>query len=586
MVEEVPKAEQILIDLKKPGRKVKDTKTITADLKEINSYFEKLKKTLTAKLEKEGLDKEEQNKLDLINSNVPIQTYYNALSEEEVENAFGSPMKNSNFNIILEDASLRADKMYFWLLDHVQDVHSPEEIIKTEDSIIFSETSQFGGQYSQIRGGKQQVAQQYLKTISEVMRGLFPLIYEIKQSDELIAMYEAANKYGELSLLVNKKENKNSEFNKKMESYFAAERVLRDKWASEVDGGKLFTFSKPQSQQGPGYVLLPHWFFSTKIRNPKDDESWPEVIKEKIDKMLEDKNVNNEIGNVLSNFFMRFKMWQNESFNQLLATREVKVAYLRQQYANIKLYIEWLKPMLKTIKYMTNRHGRSDAYKDRPDLDPNLLLGLDTTKMELQFIARFEAQGNYIPVIRITMNHQTSSLTFNIGGQNQNIPFGANDMKMDGFVWTKEQWELYQFKKEFDEFEILESLLGSMKDVRREIEKYLKEGIDTSYHDHLKERYPESYTSSTIDKLAKNKAKNKGFGGDIFQPFTELGKGLGAGLKPFGSLFTFKPGFFSSKDAQEEWDDTKHKQKALAIAKKKTWKVYDIFKKAHKCVTW
>ena len=413
------------------------------------------------------------------------------------------------------------------------------------------------------------------------MRSLFPLLYEIKQSDELLSLYEAAERMQEFASY----DDINNPKNRRLaENYFSAERTLRDKWATEVDGGKLFTLARPQQQQGPGYVLLPHWFFTTKLRHPTEKETWPDVISESIEQLVEEKKITREIANVLGNFLLRFKIWQQESYKQLKATRGFKISFLRQQYANIRLYIEWLKPMLHSIRDMMPKMSGNSAYKNHPERNPYLYESLDTTQMTVDLIAIKEAfpskNTKYYQVAVISIDHHASMLTFKIGGQNQIIPFNSNDIRMKGYVWTKEQIDFYLQKESEKEFDILESLFDSLKEVRTQVETYLKEGIDTEYGDRLKRLYCEDNY-----KKVKMGSKDSLSLGSLFSPFGHLYGGLKAGFLPFALLL--EPFGVGKKDnSAGEWKESMQKDNAKGSITGMMFTVYDVFKKAHRCTTW
>lgn len=572
--------EKIILDVQKKGRDDKTQSQILKDLQALKDTSEKRTRELEGM---KALSDEDEEELRVLKGDVLYKTYLKQLTDKERAAFIGKPV--ATHHIILEEPSLRPDKMYFWLLDFISSESSLgfKTVYKADESTAFGAMSQYGNQFQQVRGGKQQVAQQYLKTISEVMRSLFPLLYEIKQSDELLALYEAADRMGEFGSY---EEMQHPKSRKHVENYFAAERTLRDKWATEADGGKLFTLARPQQQQGPGYVLLPHWFFTTKLRHPKEDETWPEVISESIERLVEEKKITREIANVLGNFLLRFKIWQQESYKQLKATRSFKVSFLRQQYANIRLYVEWLKPMLHTIRDMLPKLGRNSPYRNHPERNPYLYESLDTTQMMIDLVAVKEseediikAKKKYYQVAIITLTHRTSMLTFKIGGQNQNIPFGANDIRMDGYIWTKEQIDFYLEKKAQEEFDILEALFDSLDDVKDQIETYLKEGIDTDYAKTLKRRYGED----DFRKI-KGSSRDAMSVASLVSPFGHLFGGLRAGFMPF--LLLLQPlGFSKKDDSAREWAESIQKDSAGKI-KGLIFTIYDVFKKAHRCTTW
>ncbi|MFA6089251.1 MAG: hypothetical protein WC755_05275 [Candidatus Woesearchaeota archaeon] len=584
------------------SRKPKKQEDIFQSIQLIRKATKNRKNDLEKK-DKSELSDDEKIELNLLKKDTLYETYMRTLNQADISSFLGMDKPVNSGHIIIEEANLRPDKMYFWLLDFTSSGFNMKykDVIKTEDSVSFGAMSQFGGQHNQIRGGKQQVAQQYLKTISEVMRGLFPLLYEIKQSDELISLFNAANKLnetgkdGKIAYSRAKFETKDENIQKEINVAFSAERTLRDKWASESDGGKLFTFAKPQSQQGPGYVLLPHWFFSVKIRAPEKNstETWPTVIKEATDLLVKNNSTNNEIANVLGNFLLRFKIWQEESYKQLKATRQFKISYLRQQYANIRLYIEWLRPILKSINSMSPKLGRNNSYKNHPEDNPYLFSILDTTQLELEFAAYKKPRGDgddpsltgsFYEVILVTLAHKSASLTFDVGGQNQNMPFGSNDILIRGYAWTQEQFDAYKRKKETDEFDILESLYDSMTDVREQLEKYIKEGIDTDYAEALLNRYPQNYSDATVKKFKSAYDRVFDMKG-LLGPFSHLFDGLKSGFSPILNIFSFSLKS-NEKEVAQEWYTCKERSDVESSLNRSVFVVYEIFKKANKYTTW
>jgi len=584
----VAEAEKAIVSVQNSSRPDKEQSEILKDISTIKKAYSQRKKELEKKKQNANISKEEYDELCSLEKDIPYNTYMRLLNNKEIENFYGDPIREQN--IVLEETNLRPDKMYYWLLHFITgEWHlgkkvfgnkGYDNVIKTDDAAWFGETSQYGAQFAQTKGGKQQVAQAYLKTISDVMRSIFPLLYEIKQSDELLAVYDSANRLNEFSKDDFQKRQK--ERDPELESSFSAERTLRDKWASEVDGGKLFTIARPQSQQGPGYVLLPHWFFSTKVRvpNEKKNETWSHTISETVEEMIKAGSLNREVANVLGNYLIRFKIWQQESYRQLVHTRNFKVSFLRQQYAGIRLYIDWLTPMLNQIKRMGGKHGRHSKYKDSPEKDPNWYTVLDSTLLNVEFCA-YHKGDKYARAMVVSLSHKSNSLTFNIGGQNQNVPFGSNDIKIKGYVWTHAQLEAYIQKRENNEFDILESMFDSMKDVREQVEKYLKQYIDTSYAEKIKKKHP----VNEYKKIMKN--SRRGFDvGDIFYPFKSLGDGVKSVVTPFTKLLTFYDFDKRESEVEEEFKHSREKSGFEGQIEGHVFLAYDIFKKAHKCLSW
>jgi len=254
--------------------------------------------------------------------------------------------------------------------------------------------------------------------------------------------------------------------------------------------------------------------------------------------------------------------------------------------------------MLKQIQEMTPKLGRHNAYTkenslfNRPEQNPNIYGVLDTNQLFLEFIAFKEPKDDikkgihqkYYQVLVVSITHRTTSLTFDIGGQNQNLPFGTNDIKIRGYAWTKEQFEMYLRKKEDVEFDILEALYDSMKEVREQIETYLKEEIDVKYAEELKRKYPDYYPEKTVTAF-KSFKDNMFALSSFLGPFKFVLLGFKAGFSPILNIFTFNPKEKKDKDI-DEFKETKNYKEVKDELQKHTFSVYDIYKRANKLTVW
>ena len=269
--------------------------------------------------------------------------------------------------------------------------------LKLEESHYFSENSQFGMQYRQVKGGSIRAFGENIQQLIQLIKvHLIPLLEEIKKSSfyqewmdkiskndeflqDLIRIMKNQNKGKSLNDLLNlvktnglfsyeiqieNPEYNSNNFIKKSKTIskqitFTKDEIInakkerdeaishiKDKWVSEIDGGRLWQMNRPANEQGLDYSLTPHLFFGIHLEDPLQIHK---SIKEQLDDDIYTIDVSKLAKEQIARFIYKFYTWLPTAIKNTEQTFKLKISSLKQFYSQIQLYIEFIKPILLEI---------------------------------------------------------------------------------------------------------------------------------------------------------------------------------------------------------------------------------------------
>lgn len=153
---------------------------------------------------------------------------------------------------------------YYWHMEFPYYVGKGYVAIKIEDHHFFSENSQFGAGLRQTKGGAIRAYQENLTQLIQLTKvHLMPLLEEIKKAEFYKRWFDriAINDRRVQEEMGKAASQRNAENLKKWRfERDSAINQLKDKWVTEVDGGRLYTLSRPATEQGLDFALLPTLF--------------------------------------------------------------------------------------------------------------------------------------------------------------------------------------------------------------------------------------------------------------------------------------------------------------------------------------
>ncbi len=451
----------------------------------------------------------------------------------------GISLKNGNwrYRLHLENTQKGIESYYFAILGLLKgigkDIYTSrfslsfENILKIGDVYRASESSAFWGSLEQRKGLQQEKASQYLRGISEMVKGLFQIIRELRIIDERLGYYEKSKKGDE-------------------NDQDSAEISLKGIWVDLVEGGAKSPASVYGLAREVGFITLPDLFFKIRAKNADDVDKAVNRIE----------GINRKVKEVLSRKLFQYYQWKDKTEKELSDRKRFLLKYMRQHYHIIKEYILWVKPYLQNIRKL-NLQGTTQ--------DPDVVMAFETSKTELELIAytkrdykvdkTYEPEETFkgefkkfFPVIRVKFSSVAiPQISFQEEGQRGAIHMGSTEIIIDAFVATQEQINEYVESKATEDLELLASVNSAMDSMMDEIKKYLKEAGETFKDEETK----------------KDEAKAEG----ILSPF----KNVLDGIKDIAASF----GIIKEKEGFRK-DEAKA---AENIVKFKAFILWDVFKK-------
>jgi hypothetical protein len=255
--------------------------------------------------------------------------------------------------------------------------------IKIEDHHYFSETSQFGSQFRQLKGGSIRAFQENLQQlISLVKVHLMPLLKEVKKADELKgwmdSIVENDVKYQQ-GLEKNLPKN-HPDMIKWSRARDEAINHLKDRWVNEVDGGRIWQMARSQAEGGLDMVLLPQLFFGTKLDNPlymlhgkgKD-------LATQLDEYTYQIDVTSDALQAVARFQYKFYQWLPTAIKETESTFKIKIASLKQFYSQLQMYVQFMKPLLVEIAKKSEGFEKTNMYYEFSENNPDYWNMLDSS---------------------------------------------------------------------------------------------------------------------------------------------------------------------------------------------------------------
>ncbi len=121
---------------------------------------------------------------------------------------------------------------------------------------------------------------------------------------------------------------------------------LKDKWVTEVDGGKMWQMNRNSTEQGLDFALLPQLFFGTSLDDPLQRNS---SLKEQLDETIYKVDISTDAKEQVARFLYKFYAWLPSAIRETQTTFKIKIATLKQLYGNVQMTLNFIKPLLIEI---------------------------------------------------------------------------------------------------------------------------------------------------------------------------------------------------------------------------------------------
>jgi hypothetical protein len=475
------------------------------------------------------------------------------------------PYPARRFRIMMDDQNHNIEDTYYWFLKYLNEYWGYEEMIKVIDANTSSVSSSTFGNLQSRLSAQQNMASQYLKGISEMIKGLFQIVREIRVIDERLQYYYDSDG--------DKKGNSNNAL--------SSEIVLKGLWVDQVEGGAKNPGSVYGLSQTIGFTILPDLFFRVRIKN-KDN------LEEEVDSL----KFNEKVKEVLKRKLRQYYEWKWRTKKELETRRDFEIKYMKQHYDTIKLYMTWVKPYLRNIR-------RLQLYEKNVS-NANLIQAFESQIIELETLfvrndfGKGGSPGSVASVISLHMFYRVKpELSFHAYEYQNKGPIhsGKADITIRAYAWSKEEIENYKKYREDDELDLMtsidKSIESAMDALGDDLKKYLKEADPNLV-------FPGDEPKKPSSKITAS-GNVQGSIPDFLDPFVSIFKGFGDIAKGFvGSSKpkAEKPAKAPKKTKEKKKDesyyykDWKSKQRPTEYSVEACFKTYNYFKMHSDCLFW
>jgi hypothetical protein len=441
------------------------------------------------------------------------------------------------------------ENVYFWILGHMTEAWSMNQVYKVVDSFAGSSQSSFFGAGSQRLSIIQDRVSNTLQTIGALTKDMFPQIHELHIWDERQGWYDRMK-----------------------EGDKAADMTLKGIWIDLIEGGT----ENPGSVYGlaakVGFAILPDLFFNTFVESP-------EKVDEVVDKDCAD--YNKEVRNILKRKLFQYTRWRIESEREVRTRRRFLVRYLRQHFHAIKMYMGWVKPYLKQMKFTQ----QNADFNERPEL----INAFEGSVMEIEILATKLWDKKFKPVALLNFYYTTKpemNITDPTYQHRGPMHGGEVYVTFRAYSWTQDQIDNYRKMRDEEDFELLKEVDGGFKaaldEMGEDLVKYIEEiGPTVLNEQELKNQARKEQEEAEAE--AKAKKKGGDFTKSAFEPFI----GVFGGFKDlFGPLIPFSFDKKQKTPYKVALQDKENKSGALKNAKLVIKMALKNYRKAHKMITW
>lgn len=424
------------------------------------------------------------------------QEKFEKFQHRVVATEFPDPVRR--FRLVLEYPNFNVEQTYYWFLRFMSETWGFEKVEKVIDTMAQSVSSSMFGNMQTRLGAQQAQASQYLKGVSDMIKGLFQIVREIRIIDERLQYYYDSDG-----------DPKGSSKNK-----LSSEIVLKGLWIDQVEGGAKNPASVYGLAQTIGFAVLPDLFFRVSVRNKG-------YIEQDVDHL----KFNSKVREVLKRKLRQYYEWKERTKKELEVRRTFELKYLRQHYDTIKLYMAWAKPYLRNIK-------RMQLYEKNME-NANIISAFETQIIEIETLFIRDdfgpegKSGHAAAVVSLHLFYRVKpEMAYHSYEYQHKGPIysGLADITLRAYTWDHDQLHKYKEYRQNDDLELMstisESVQQAMDALGDELKKYLKEaGEDLPFPGDKKKEEESKYELPGILEPFVS----------IFAGFGEIAKGFSGG---------------------------------------------------------
>lgn len=461
---------------------------------------------------------------------------------------FPQPVKFYRLSWEVQDLSL--EEPYFWVLEELN--RNFPIVEKMEDSFAAAENSAFFGITQQRLGAQQDRVSTFLATIGKMIKELFQMVRELRIIDERLKYYKVVEE----------------ELPKPMEQRKKGDDItLKGLFVDLVQQGAKSPASVFGMARELEFITLPDLFFDAPpFRNQDELEAYVNDL---------EKNFNRNVLRVLIRHLTQYQEWRKRTHKEHQSRRRFMLAYLRQHFDIIKMYVNWIKPYLRHVSRLHLKE--SNMYK------ADLVSAFEGSMLDVEVLARKKKslgkgqEGQEIAAngcILATFNYRTRPelKVVQEGYQRGPVHIGRYEMNLRIYKWSEEEVQAYKKLKEKETFflmgEVSESVQKAMESLGVELDQYLAEAEGTVWKE---VREGKGGATGTEAEQQKKSFAEKFFG-DFYTPKKIKGKKLSAKKARANQE--------ALEEAYSELVDMPGAVRAIC------WSTFNNFKKAHRMIAW
>ncbi len=379
-------------------------------------------------------------------------------------------MPTAEYKLTYDSLGEGLEPIYFWILDFLRD-RDPSglglEVFKGQEEF---EASVASGYFSELgtKGTQMQAkAMEYLGAINQVIKSILNLIYDLKEFETRVEQY---NKLHSTSVLDRK----------------GASNALKGTWMDQVDV-KKGKGSINLLAQDLGFVTIRDAFFYV------DDVGGIERL-----------DLNERVKNILHRKMSEYKSWLEMSEKEIKKRYNIEKAYLKSQYATLKLYAGWLKPYLMAAQKLKMKEFNTptivNAFSNM-ELRLSILGQKEIKPTDLhQSYKNIKLDKKYYAVVEVVMDFRGLPSAMTVQGARQYVHGGRADLQFKAYAVDEVEMNVLRSKELYEDLDLINDYVdSSLKELQSELDKYINPQPEAEKK-HVKKKW-ENPLKGTIDGL-------------------------------------------------------------------------------------
>ena len=236
------------------------------------------------------------------------------------------------------------------------------------------------------------------------------------------------------------------------------------------------------------------------------------------------------------------------------------IPYVRQHWGAIKMYMNWIKPYLKSVQRLSMSPTQIDS--------PDIISSFETSVTEIEILSKKTVRDGYRPCVLAYFKFTTKPMlqfqqdSYQARGA---VHVGRVEMYLRAYTWTDKQIDMNKKMKNDEDMELLglidDSVKAAMDALGDKLRQYLEEAGEKNVEEDPKKKKKILVVSSS----------------GVFEPFIAVFLGLGEIVTSFTGTWNFSRG---PKEAKG------NPKSAKKDAMDTIWLVYKNYKKAHGLLSW